>query len=114
MKRRGAAVDIPIVTAAVAYDQPNTGQICILVYHQALWFGDDMDTNLINSNQMRMNGIIVNECPMHLSHSTPTNSMHTLTCPMITWVLPCICMASTHIFTPASQFKADMINAITL
>jgi hypothetical protein len=80
MKSLGVAVDISIVTAAVAFDQPNTGNTLILIYHQALWFGAEMDVNLINSNQMRMNGLVVNKCPKHLLPETPTSSTHTLFC----------------------------------
>jgi hypothetical protein len=79
-KGLGVAVDVPIVTAAVAYDQPHTGQTFIFIFHQALYFGEDMDYNLINGNQTRMNGIILNECPKTMSPFPPTDSTHSIFC----------------------------------
>ena len=80
-KGLGSATDIPIVTAAIAYDQPLTGNTFIFIFHQALYFGNDMDHNLLNSNQMRMNGLVVNECPKFLSPVPPTVTTHSLYAP---------------------------------
>jgi hypothetical protein len=62
-----ALKDIPIVTAATAYDDPETGDTYILVMHEALYFGDRMATTLLCPNQMRANGIVVDDVPIHLS-----------------------------------------------
>jgi hypothetical protein len=50
-----AKTDVPIVTACTAYQCPQTGQVCILVLNEALWFGDEggMDHTLLNPNQLR-------------------------------------------------------------
>ena len=60
-----AAIDmVPIVTLAVAYDCPRTGQTAILIFHEALEI-PDMDLQLLNPFQIRDQGIIVNDKPLH-------------------------------------------------
>ena len=49
--------DIPIATAATAYDDPETGETIVLEFNQGLWFGSAMKHSLVNPNQCRMNGI---------------------------------------------------------
>ena len=67
--------DIPIGTCITAYDHEETGETYILLFHQALYFGDRLETSLLNPNQMRDNGITVDECPMSLSNSKSTHSI---------------------------------------
>jgi hypothetical protein len=62
-----ALEDIPIVKAAVAYDDPLTGETLILIIGQALYFGDKVQDILLNPNQLRANGAIVDDIPRHLS-----------------------------------------------
>jgi hypothetical protein len=57
-----AQMDVPIVTAATAYDT-NAGETIILVFGQGLWFGDKMDRSLINPNQCRTFGINICDDP---------------------------------------------------
>ena len=56
--------DVPIVTAATAWQSPSSGQVYILVFNEALWMGDTMDTTLINPNQLRHYGTHVQDNPM--------------------------------------------------
>jgi hypothetical protein len=49
--------NIPIASAAMAWDNPDTGERVILLFHQGLWFGDSLTNSLINPNPCRMNGI---------------------------------------------------------
>jgi uncharacterized membrane protein YgcG len=67
--------DIPIVQAGTAFDDPNTGETIILVINQGLYFGDNLPNSLINPNQMRMNGVEVDDVPKHLS-SKSTHSIY--------------------------------------
>jgi hypothetical protein len=46
----------PIVSGALAYDDPETGVTHILVIHQAIYF-DHLENNLISPMQLRMNNI---------------------------------------------------------
>ena len=52
-----ALTNIPVATAATAWDNPDTGEVVILIFHQGLWFGDSLTNSLINPNQCRMHGI---------------------------------------------------------
>jgi hypothetical protein len=65
-----ALQDIPIVKAALAYDDPNTGETIVLIINQALYFGKHMDDILLNPNQIRHYGHVVNDVPRHLGGST--------------------------------------------
>ena len=44
--------DVPIVKAALAYDDSETGETTILIFNQALYFGEQLDDILINPNQL--------------------------------------------------------------
>jgi len=58
-----AISNIPIVHAATAWQSKQTGQTYILVFHEALWMGDTMDHSLINPNQLRHYGTMVQDDP---------------------------------------------------
>jgi hypothetical protein len=67
--------NIPIVKAALAYDDAETGETFILNINQALYFGSKVAHVLLNPNQMRSNGIIVEDVPRHLSRGLSTHSI---------------------------------------
>ena len=81
----GTCSDIPIVTAAVAYDSPITGERTIFLIHNALYIAN-MTQNLIPPIMIRMNGIEVNECPQFLA-SESSESHHSILLP-ITFRIP--------------------------
>jgi hypothetical protein len=58
---------IPIVIAATVIDDPRTGTTTILILGQALYMGDKVKNTLLCPNQMRANGIVVNNVPLHLA-----------------------------------------------
>ena len=58
-----AIKNVPIATAATAWDDPQTGETTILIFHQGLWFGDGLTNSLINPNQCRAHGIELNDNP---------------------------------------------------
>ena len=55
--------NVPIVTAATAWQSPITGQTYILVFNEAIWMGEHMDQTLINPNQLRHYGVKVQDDP---------------------------------------------------
>jgi hypothetical protein len=55
--------NIPIIKAAVTYDHPDTGEVIIMMINQALYFGEQLDEILLNPNQIRGNGNIVDDVP---------------------------------------------------
>lgn len=67
--------DIPIATIATAYDCPLNGQVYILVFNEALYFGDRMKHSLLCPNQMRDNGIVVDDTPKQYSKAS-THSIY--------------------------------------
>ena len=72
--------NIPIVTAATAWQSDYTGQVYIIVFNEALWMGNDMSDTLVNPNQMRHFGTIVqdnstSESPLHIRTNDASFSM---------------------------------------
>jgi hypothetical protein len=55
--------NVPIVQAATAYDDPETGVTAILMLNEAMWMGDTMEHALVNPNQLRAHGITVQDNP---------------------------------------------------
>jgi hypothetical protein len=55
--------NIPVATAATAWDDPISGETIILLFNQGLWFGDNLQNSLINPNQCRAHGIEINDNP---------------------------------------------------
>ena len=55
--------NIPIVSGATAVQDRVTGETLILVFNEALWYGDRMNHSLINPNQMRHFGVTVQDNP---------------------------------------------------
>ena len=63
---------VPIVSGATAWTSQRDGETYILVFHEALWMGSTMPNSLINPNQLRNFGIVVQDNPydrvqLHLS-----------------------------------------------
>jgi hypothetical protein len=55
--------EVPVATVATVWDDQSTGQTYILIIHQALYFGNQLDHSLINPNQIRVTGIPVCDDP---------------------------------------------------
>jgi hypothetical protein len=80
--------NVPIVKAATAYDNLQTGETFILILGQALYMGEHVESTLLCPNQLRYNGVEVDDCPKHLA---PPNK------------------PSTHsIFIPESQLRLPL------
>ena len=58
-------------TAAIAYDDPKTGEVFVLVVHQAMHFFE-MNNCLLSPMQLRLNDVEVNERPKFLT-AKPSN-----------------------------------------
>ena len=54
-----------VVSLAICWDDPRTGQTYLQVYHQSLYV-PGMETHLLNPLQMQQNAICVEPTPMHL------------------------------------------------
>ena len=64
---RAPIPDVPLGTTATVWINPKNGQAYLLVLHQALFFGDRMPNSLLCPNQLRSNGLIVNDVPLQFS-----------------------------------------------
>lgn len=64
------SVTAPVTTVATLWDHPETGQPYILVMHEALYFGDRVGTTLICPNQLRANGLRVEDVPRQFDPSS--------------------------------------------
>ena len=67
--------DVPIATVATAYDCHETGKTYVLVINEALYLGDKMAHTLICPNQLRFNGLRVDDCPKQFDVRS-THSIH--------------------------------------
>lgn len=67
--------DIPIATLATAYEDLSTGEVRILILHEALYFGERLSHTLICPNQLRNHGIIVDDVPRQFNN-TSTHSIY--------------------------------------
>ena len=59
--------DVPIASGATAWTNPETGETFILIIHEALWMSNHMPHSLINPNQLRAFGTVVQDNPFHQS-----------------------------------------------
>jgi hypothetical protein len=66
-----------MVQAATAYDDPETSITYMLVINQALQI-PNLEVTLLNSSQMHMNGVIMDNIPKHLAPNPETASHSTI------------------------------------
>jgi hypothetical protein len=90
LKGLGKAENVLTGSCAVAYDDLETGEVVILVFNQVIYFGDRMDGALGCPNQLRLNGLIVRDCPRHLDPA-PDALSHTIQHPAVNLVIPLSC-----------------------
>ncbi len=75
--------NLPIVTAATAYDNTVTGNTFILVFNEGLYFGVKVDHSLIYPNQICAYGILlVWDNPYDPNHTLSTEVQSNLTLPL--------------------------------
>jgi hypothetical protein len=73
---------LPIGTMCTAWDAP-WQQTYILAFPQSLFFGNKLKNSLMPPNQLRANGLIVDECPKQFSNGQFSNgqSLHGIRVP---------------------------------
>ena len=78
----GKLKETPVITGVLAYDEPETGETYLLYFHQALHL-PMMEKSLLNPNQMREAGIIVNDVPLKfIKQEQRTSESHSLVVPI--------------------------------
>ena len=77
--------DIPIATAATVWTSEQ-GTRYLLLFHEALFFGDRLDKSLICTNQLRAHGLVVEDVPRQFdrrsTHSIRVPDCDDLTIPL--------------------------------
>jgi hypothetical protein len=68
--------NVEIVTGYAAYDEPTTGKTYILHIAQALWLGTEHEASLICPNQLRSNGLQVDDIPLCFSDGKSLNGIY--------------------------------------
>ena len=71
--------DVPIVSGATAaWTDRTTGETYILIIHEALWMADRLPHSLINPNQLRAYGTLVQDNPFAppLELINPDDTVH--------------------------------------
>ena len=71
--------DVSIATVATLWIHPDDGQPYILVIHEALYFGDRVDVTLLNPNQLRANGVKVEDVPRQFDPKSSHSIYHPTT-----------------------------------
>jgi ribosomal protein L19E len=99
--------DVPIATVATAYDCPMTGRTYVLVINEAIYLGGKMDHTLLCPNQLRPNGLRVNDCPKQFD-ATSDHSIHV---PESNFVIPLSMrgvISGFHTRVPTAQELEDL------
>ncbi|MEL6803179.1 MAG: hypothetical protein AAFO91_05255, partial [Bacteroidota bacterium] len=76
--------DVPVARCATAYDHPVTGRTVILDFPQILYLGDRLQDSLICPNQLRDNGLKVDETPAQFDWE----SLHSIVVPESSLTIP--------------------------
>jgi hypothetical protein len=66
---------VPIATAGTAWVDPKSGQSYLLILNECLFIGDTMKHSLLNPNQLRCNGLIMQDTPT-MFDPTSTHSIY--------------------------------------
>ena len=101
--------DVPIVTGATAVTDSTTGETIILVFHEAIWMGDQLEHSLIHPNQLRHYGVTVQDNPY------ASTSLH-MASPDDEFIMPMQADGTTIFFdsrTP-TNYELDQCPHITL
>ena len=93
-------VNLKTLSAALAYDDPISGETTILLVHQAIYI-PAISHNLLSTMQVRLNDVIVNDTPRFLT-DTVTDHTHSLLIPTETddspYVIPLSLQGVTSYF----------------
>ena len=110
---QAATNGLQVVSAQVAYDRPDTGQVVLLTIHQAIHV-PTMEHNLLCPMQLRMNDCQVLECPKFLL-SKPTNLNHSVTARSASGeflTIPLRLRGVTSYFPTRKPTREDLVNAV--
>ena len=90
------AVNMKMVTSALAYDDPSTGEVTIIVVHQAVWI-PHLEVNLVCPMQAQVNDVKLDEIPRFLTEA-PTSHSHAIYFPEEEITVPLLLHGVTSYF----------------
>ncbi|KAI2491972.1 hypothetical protein MHU86_22592 [Fragilaria crotonensis] len=99
--------DMRIVTGALAYDDPVTGETVILLVNQAIYL-PNISHNLLSTMQVRLNDVIVNDCPRFLTDQL-TDLTHSIAIPFDGSAQPYVIPLSLHSVTSSFPTRKPTI-----
>lgn len=79
----GKATNVPIASGATAYDCTHTNKTWILIIHEGLFYGSDLDHSLLNPNQIRAHGVKFWDNPYDPNHDLCIEISDELSIPLI-------------------------------
>ena len=94
-----AITDVPVVRGATLWTDQHTNEEYIFIFNEALWMGNTLTHSLINPNQLRAFGTIVQDNPYHTDPLGITPPPYDLEIPLRT--AGTIIYANTHAPTQA-------------
>jgi len=103
----GTANSVPIVSAAIAYDDEITAKTYILIIHQALYFGDMLEHNLLSPFQCQLQGVGINECPRILEGDAVSDHSHSILFPNDELKIPLCLNGIVSYFSSRRPTKAE-------
>ena len=59
-----ALQDVSIASLCSVWEHPTNGELWMLVFHEALFFGSQLEESLLCPNQMRAAGVAIEDAPM--------------------------------------------------
>ncbi len=100
-----------MTAAIIAYDDAITGESYIIIFHQALYFGQHLKNILLNPNQIRVNDVQVEDAPRHL---TKGQSSHSIKFPQEDISIPLSMYGCLSYFTVRSPTQEEINQCLTL
>lgn len=68
--KSSAVKDVPIATVVTVWEDPKSGELWLLIIHDALYFGATLRELLLCPNQLRAHGIMVEDTPVQFDPSS--------------------------------------------
>jgi hypothetical protein len=81
-KTHEAIKSAPVVQAATAHENQETGETTMLMLNKALWMGNKMDHTLVNPNQLWACGLTVQDNPFSDSPAFTSTEGHEFALPL--------------------------------
>ena len=108
----GKVKEAPIVTAAMAYDDNDSGDTHILVFHQVLHF-PLMTKHLLNPFQLReAGGNVQDTCLQHLKSEDRSHNSHMMTTPNKQLIIPLHLNGIFSSFTVCKPAKHELDSSL--